>query len=280
MKTRTFYCFIALTIFLVCFNLFAYDDGPTGEFRLITYNTHGLPVPFRLKHKELPLIAHSIPSYAADVICFEEGFTKRAHVLKEMPQYPYVAEGPFKKGKVINSGLIIVSKYPITNVVRDVYKKCTIPDCFSSKGIMMATIAHPTLGDIDVFTTHLNAGKSKKAKWSQLGQLLQFIKNNLHPGHLSVLAGDFNFTPESEYAQYLNSEGTLKNTHLNYVQHHPELSEKEKLGYSFPGEKIDHVFTLGTTQADTQLSKIIYDGSHDNDRFSDHYALMVDLNFK
>ncbi|HAZ13232.1 MAG: hypothetical protein A2X86_00620 [Bdellovibrionales bacterium GWA2_49_15] len=279
-KTRTFYCLLALFAFLLCLNVFAFDSGPTGEFRLITYNVKGLPVPFRLKHKELPIIAKSIRSFAADVICFQETFTKRAHVLKEMPEYRYVVEGPFKKGKIINSGLIIASKYPISHVETLVYKKCTGADCFASKGIVVATVRHPTLGEIDVFNTHMNAGKNKKVKWSQWGQLIQFVKDHLKSGRQAIFAGDFNTDRGSEYLQYIISEGTLKDTHTNYVAHHPELSEKEKLGNTFPGRKIDYVFTLGETDADTQLSKIIYDGSHDGNLFSDHYALMVDLNFR
>ncbi|MBI2522505.1 MAG: sphingomyelin phosphodiesterase [Bdellovibrio sp.] len=279
-KTWTFYYCSTLLAFIFCVNVFAYDTGPTGDFRLITYNVKGLPVPFRLKHKELPLIAKSIRSFSADVICFQETFTKRAHVLKEMPEYRYVVEGPHKKGKVINSGLIIASKYPITRIATHVYKKCTGADCFASKGIVVATIKHPTLGEIDIFNTHMNAGKNKKVKWSQWGQLLQFVKSHISPDRPAIFAGDFNTDRGSQYLDYIYSEGTLKDTHLDYVAHHPELSEKEKLGNTFPGRKIDYVFTLGETETDTQLSKILYDGSHDNNLFSDHYALMVDLNFK
>ena len=197
-----------------------------------------------------------------------------------MPEYPYVVEGPFKKGKVINSGLMIVSKYPITQIATHVFNKCSGADCFASKGVVVATIKHPTLGEIDVFNSHLNARKNNKVKWSQWGQLLQFVKDHIQVGRLALFAGDFNTDTGSEYLRYITTEGTLKNTHTDYVERHPELSQKEKAGNTFPGRKIDYVFSLCHTEAETELSKIIYDGSHDGNRFSDHYALMVVLNFQ
>ena len=68
-KTRTFYYCLELCLPALS-QWFRLRLWSTGEFRIISYNVKGTPVPFRLM--ELPLIAKSITSYCADVICFKK----------------------------------------------------------------------------------------------------------------------------------------------------------------------------------------------------------------
>jgi endonuclease/exonuclease/phosphatase family metal-dependent hydrolase len=278
--------------FLLYFSLlFIFISLPleARDFRLITYNVWGLPVPFKLDHSKLPLIAQSIPIYQPDVVVFQETFTKRAEVLKTIKGMNYFAQGPGKKGvKFQSSGLLTVSRHPIVQVKNIQYNKCAGFDCLSAKGALLTTIKLEDGTLVDIYNTHLNAGKNAKVKWSQLAQLVQFIQAN-DRGHPTFIAGDFNITPDSAYYEYLRKDAELVDTHAAYVVEHPDLSEKQKKGITHSKKKLlskktnerklDYAFVMnsnGHQDSDVLFTQPIYDGSHDNNRFSDHFAVLLD----
>jgi len=271
----------------------ASDFEPKGNFRVITYNVWGLPVPVKLNHKHLPRIAHAIPIYNADVILFQETFTKRAAILEKMPEYPYIAKGPSKKGKAIDAGLTVVSKHPIVRVLTKKYSRCTGTDCLANKGVMLATVKHPTIGEIDVYNTHLNAGFSAKAKWDQIAELVAFIRAQ-GPGRRVIIGGDFNLEPNSEYYSMLVGQLGFRDTQQTFAEENPHLPKEIRypithtlymplMRNAFP-RKLDYILTTAenakqdsVVYMDVVQSLTVLDGRHDDNRMSDHFALMVDF---
>ena len=268
---------------IVLFSIF--NTAHATPFRSISYNVWGLPSPFKLSHKNLEKIQRSLFYYSPDVVALQETFTKRAKIFESTPTLPFYAYGPAKgKGKFINSGLMTLSKYPIVAVKHEKFKKCAGTDCFSAKGILLTTIQFPDGKLLDVYNTHLNAGKNKKVKWSQINQVITFIQKNSSVNPY-VIHGDFNITPDSEYYHYLAKQAHFNDTHEVYVGNNPELSEKEKRGITHRStglikkkqkeRKLDYIFSSDTQ---VQFSKVIYDGTHDDNRYSDHYAVFVEQN--
>lgn len=274
---------------LVLLGLFFYQLSAFAgtNLRVISYNVWGLPAPFKFNFKKLDLIKSSLPYFKADVVGLQETFTKKARPLAKTEGFPFHAWGNKKKGlKLLNSGLLTLSKHPIIKVERLVYKKCSGMDCFARKGVLLTRILIPGVGEVDFYNTHLNAGKSKKAKWGQIRQIEQFV--NYHSSnHPVVFMGDFNTQPTSKYHDYINLDIGLEDTHQTYVDQNPELSEKDRNGYTHERKcfkkvtqkKLDYIWLKDDTGLDfyVKQSKIIYNGSHDENRFSDHFGLMVDF---
>jgi endonuclease/exonuclease/phosphatase family metal-dependent hydrolase len=252
-------------------------------FRSISYNVWGLPVPFKLNHDHLEKIQRSLFYYEPDVVALQETFTKRSRVFESTPGLPYFAYGPGKgKGKPQNSGLMTLSKHPIVKTKHLKFNKCSGFDCLSAKGVLLTTIELPGGRQLDIYNTHLNAGKNKKSKWSQIKQVVEFIKEN-STTNAYVVHGDFNITPDSEYYTYLLDQDIFHDTHKVYVDNNPQLSEREKTGITHrttglikkkqKERKLDYIFSSDSA---VNFSRVIYDGTHDDNRYSDHYALLVD----
>jgi len=274
-------------LFIAASNLHA--QTPVG-FKVMSYNIWGLPVPIKLKHPGIARIAQALPYYNPDVVAFQETFTKRADILAHVKEYPFVSYGPHvKKGiTFLSSGLLTISKYPIVKTQSMVYSHCTSFDCFASKGVLLTTILHPQYGEIDFYNTHTNAGKSKKVKWSQLAELLLFIQKT-NQGNPIILSGDMNITPDTGFYSFLQST-FLADGHELYVQDHPELSpelkssfthvSKKALSKKLIKKKIDYIWTDDRHMLYPINTQVVFDGSHDENKYSDHFALMTNFEFR
>ena len=154
-------------------------------------------------------IARHLNDAAYDVVFLQEAFLS-AEAL-EIPggdlrerlrravsgRYPYQALGP--KGGIAqwDSGLLILSRFPILERHTHEYEDGVgIPDNYVNKGILHARIQIGTerYQSIDVFTTHTQSGDDNDDKVTRGGQFVEarrFIDR--HRGTLEwVLAGDLN----------------------------------------------------------------------------------------
>ena len=98
--------------------------------------------------------------------------------------------------KIVNSGLAILSKYPVECTAQEYFEEeGSFQNVLASKGIFMARIR--IAGRIlDFYTTHLAAGREKDsgaARKAQSEQILSFIQKNSPPEHAVILTGDFNW---------------------------------------------------------------------------------------
>lgn len=123
--------------------------------------------------------------------------------------YPYSFHF-YRPNTLMGSGLAIFSRYPLRNERFIPFKINGYPwrildgDYFSDKGIGYALLEHPTMGRIDLFTTHLVADYSKKANGDddryllhRISQVIQIIKATLSSSNPMILGGDLNFPPDS-----------------------------------------------------------------------------------
>lgn len=214
---------------------------------VMTYNVEGLPVPARFgRSSSLAQIGERLREMRVagkqpHIVVLQEAFSDAAKQIGVTAGYRYIAHGPsadmpasdlndsaekelrattsFWKGegvgKFLDSGLMVLSDYPIVSVRRVAYPSCAGYDCMANKGAMMAFIAIPGIPTpVAVVDTHLNAraashadfGRSLMAYKEQVATLGRFIQGNLAPNAPLIIAGDFNVGKDRYRSDYLEAQ--------------------------------------------------------------------------
>ena len=202
---------------------------------LMTYNIEGLPWPVRMNRADdlaqiqTRLEALRLLGEQPHIVALQEAFTDDAKSIGRQSGYRYVANGPDKalpgamailptdrqfqssasfyhgelSGKFVDSGLQILSDYPILSVRRMAFPSyaCAGYDCLANKGVLLAMIAVPGMHEpIAVVNVHLNSRKasgvddarSLYAYRRQIDALDTFLADAIKPGTPVIVAGDFN----------------------------------------------------------------------------------------
>lgn len=202
---------------------------------IMTYNVMGLPWPVAFGRDEaLGRIADRLAGLRAEghqphIVLIQEGFVADAAQFAQRAGYAHVASGPDRMmrsafpttandqaylraarwdrgetlNKQLNSGLIILSDYPIVAVDRIAYPAfaCAGFDCLANKGAMIAHLRVPGIDrPVAVVNTHLNARKaagvsiarSLRAFDRQAGLLAGFVARHVPRDRTLLLGGDLN----------------------------------------------------------------------------------------
>lgn len=176
-----------------------------------------------------------------DVICIQEAFgswSYRRERLVEMladvgfeyatlSEETSATEGLFCFGKAgcfyalppfitVDAGLMIASRFPITDTNEMTFTERTGTDSMARKGVVHAEIQVPGAGGaenhtVNVFTTHWQAGESRekrRIRSTQMREMMHFVSfHSDHRGEIpSIITGDFNtngFDTEKQYKPFL-----------------------------------------------------------------------------
>ncbi|WP_243652481.1 endonuclease/exonuclease/phosphatase family protein [Novosphingobium sp. PhB165] len=215
------------------------STAPTGSLTVMTYNVEGLPFPVAFgRASELAKIGGRLADLRRHgrqphVVALQEAFIPEAKAIAAEAGYRYVATGPQQAeasnlpagsqtdpsltalirqtsrskgeadGKWVDSGLVIMSDYPIVATRRMAYPKdiCAGYDCLAAKGVLLAWIRVPGQDQpIAIADTHLNSraasgvpiARANAAYRAQLAQARAFIGANVPSQTSLVFAGDFN----------------------------------------------------------------------------------------
>jgi endonuclease/exonuclease/phosphatase family metal-dependent hydrolase len=207
----------------------------TPTLSVMTYNVEGLPFPVRFgraaaaHHIADRLRAMREAGLQPHVVVLQEAFGDAQQAIGRVAGYRYVAVGPdsnatstepmsaddkafaaqarfFKgerSGKMLGSGLVILSDYKILSVRREVFPAyaCAGFDCLANKGVMLAMVEVPGVDQpVAVVATHMNSKSSshvpeprhRYAFLRQVETVSHFLKANLAADTPYVLAGDTN----------------------------------------------------------------------------------------
>lgn len=187
------------------------------ELSVLSYNTHGLKQPFAEDDPEqrFPAIARLLNGY--DVALLQEDFAYHAIIQREA-EHPIRLRGngqarnplvdllaPFACGDCGAglSTLVALDESALLQDYREPYQAYNgwfegSHDAWVTKGFLTVRIRLPNGSILDVYNTHLDAGKRKKrkkdyaARRRQLGQLRAAMEQFSH-GVAVILGGDFNF---------------------------------------------------------------------------------------
>lgn len=210
-------------------------NGLASDVSIMSYNVHGLPWPIAARR---PTALREIGARLAEMraagtephlVLLQEAFTADAKAIGKEAGYPYVVRGPDREersktpadfhqedfgraanrlkgegdGTVEDSGLLILSDYPVLDIRRMPYSRfaCAGFDCLANKGVLLVKVAIPGTSDpLVVIDTHLNSRGASGVRRSradmafawQAVQLREFVGANVPSSAPAVVAGDFN----------------------------------------------------------------------------------------
>jgi endonuclease/exonuclease/phosphatase family metal-dependent hydrolase len=206
-----------------------------NDLSVMSYNVHGLPWPIALgRARELHRIGQRLEEMRRDesqphIVLLQEAFSSEAKAIAREAGYPVVVSGPGRSdrfdpaldgqekqfaraddklkgegdGKFEDSGLLILSDYPVLDVQRVPYAgfACAGFDCLANKGIVMVRVLVPgTSQPLTVIDTHLNSRRASGVGISranaafgwQAEQLRAFVGGKVPANSPVIVAGDFN----------------------------------------------------------------------------------------
>lgn len=206
-----------------------------GTLSVLTYNVEGVPWPFAWNRTPaFARIADRLrmlrrAGREPQIALLQEAFTRDAEAIGRDAGYPYVVAGPSEAevngappaasdlgfeagaswwrgetgGKLVGSGLMLLSDYPIVRVRRMAYPAfaCAGFDCLANKGALLVTVRIPGApSPVDIVTTHLNSRyhsgvsdeRSLYAYRREAAFLSAFVARWHDPAYPLIVAGDFN----------------------------------------------------------------------------------------
>jgi endonuclease/exonuclease/phosphatase family metal-dependent hydrolase len=217
----------------------AQSAGPApafdGALSVMTYNVKGAPWPVTHgRGRDLRAIGDRLRQLRTEgrnphIVLLQEAFSADARAIARRAGYRFVVRGPGagertaepasapdaaflasrsffhgeRSGKLFDSGLLLLSDFPVTDVHRLSYPAfaCAGIDCMANKGALLATVQIPGApAPVDIVTTHLNSrhharvadSRSLYAYSRQVALLAGFIAANHDPAHPLIVGGDFN----------------------------------------------------------------------------------------
>ncbi len=197
-------------VFSALFLLAAMPQGraqmPADTLQVLSWNIFMLP-PFLFRSAQLERadsIGSVIRESGADVVIFQEAFMEKARevIYKRLAdRYPHHSGTPDGGGFLrFNSGIWVLSKYPLEKIKFVRYRKKAGADLFSGKGALLMRVCHPDR-EIYVVGTHAQAEHHQGIRFTQYRQIREEIFSLLGECDPLIVAGDLN-TDKSRKMDY------------------------------------------------------------------------------
>lgn len=288
MNTKFLITILAFLVGLAPQKLKANSDD---SLKVLSWNIYMLPVSIKKvgQANRVAYIASQLNKSDYDVIVFQEAFDRDARygLSKLMrAQYPY-QEGP-ANGKPsmfrLNSGIWILSKYPMKYLDEIHYKQNVGVDKVARKGVLLVEINKN--GKLyQIAGTHLQAGASKKkdaVRLSQFNEIKELLAKHEQNGNPQLICGDFN-TPKTDKINYHLMLETLKvqdGPMESSLQHTYDCANNDlAYGSSAYKEILDYIFVKdNATKLNLSRRKIVAFTAkwHEKKKhLSDHYAVEI-----
>ncbi|KAI9056971.1 DNase I-like protein [Trametes sanguinea] len=180
------------------------------RLRLLTLNCWGLKFVSKHRKERVAAIADFLAASDYDVITLQELWVfadfeyVRAAVAKRLPYAKFFYSG------ALGAGLVIFSRFPILAATIHAYSLNGSPidvvagDWFVGKAAASILFAHPVLGQVQVYNTHLFAkGGDEGAEYQKAHRLVnawefaKLARQSAELGRYVIAAGDFNSVPTS-----------------------------------------------------------------------------------
>lgn len=182
---------------------------------IVTWNLQGLF--FFMNPEKHQSILNEVSLLQTDIICLQEVFDNqlKESLIETMSEtHPYYLLGTIDKKYCVgeDSGLLILSKYPIQFVKETLLPEAVIPDCFANKSILYFCV-----GDLNLCTCHLQSSNMRNAQCISAKQIQQIVEDSPFPN--LIVTGDLNNNLGHVYLRQerTNSEPTWNNDILDYI---------------------------------------------------------------
>lgn len=178
-----------------------------------------------------------------DVVVLNEAFTNKQAIMKDLV-HRYKIRTPRTFYKLLDSGLMVFSKYPIENIHFLPFSNLENWDQLSSKGVIKLTVNFGNSIKLDVYGTHLQAGSREidhQARLSQVNELNDFIKTHSHFNiYPIVFCGDLNCGP------------VLDRTFNHFPNHYDDANDARKRDSQYKklvqSNKLNEIYSEGNEE--------------------------------
>jgi len=170
--------FSHILVFL-CYFCFLVQSHECQPFSLASYNIHGLPMimTFDETYKRMKEIGDVMNAKNVDVINFQEDWTQHGNkiLISNLEKYSWNQRlTEFTHAySIFGSGLLQMSKVVPDNSSQIVYTdRYGYDDMWANKGFQIMR-----LGNIDIYNTHMDAGKTSgdsQAREKEINQLIEY----------------------------------------------------------------------------------------------------------
>lgn len=183
------------------------DSHPSQEVRIASLNLlHDFPY-FRYIPERLELVAREIEGMGADVICLQEvawtptvGLVARRLAERLGMNYVYARANGNRWAILFEEGEAILSRFPLEDAgVQELQPR---PAAFEHRIALHATAQTP-LGPLTVVSVHLTTQDHPEANAQEAAFLMRWVR--ALPARPTIIAGDFNATPDMSQIQLLRS---------------------------------------------------------------------------
>ncbi|MFP5383017.1 MAG: sphingomyelin phosphodiesterase [Gammaproteobacteria bacterium] len=186
--------------------------APNDQLKVLSYNIYALPLVADKISERLAELPKHLKGY--DVILFQEAFSsdRTGMLLALSGEYPYqthVPKIPYDGINIYDSGVLVVSRYPIVNTADYIYPDCSGTDCFADKGVIYAEVIkggkayHVT----STHTASFDTEEARALRQEQFQQIRALVDAQNIPAFDAVMmGGDFNVNKllwPQDYAQML-----------------------------------------------------------------------------
>ncbi|KAH9897860.1 Endonuclease/exonuclease/phosphatase [Cubamyces lactineus] len=230
------------------------------RLRLLTLNCWGLKYVSKHRKERVAAIADVLAASDYDIITLQELWVfadfeyVRAAVSKRLPYAKFFYSG------ALGAGLVIFSRFPILAATIHPYSLNGSPidvaagDWFVGKAAASILFAHPVLGQVQVYNTHLFAkGGDEGAEYQKAHRLVnawefaKLARQSAELGRYVIAAGDFNSVPTSLPMSIIRDHAGLTDA---WVTTHPNTPDPSPAS---PPSPQDAIRTHGVT-ADSPLN--------------------------
>ncbi len=262
--------------------------------KLLSINCYQRPYLIAHKHGDnknirLKALLDYIHLSTPDIICLQEMWYKRRDFIKAAKKLGYICIVQPKSSFIIDSGLLILSKYTCNLADELVFKSSKFPDNLASKGCLYTVLNIEDGKQLHLFNTHLQSSYNIEEKLTtiqrkQVVEILSFIKSKVKEKEKVILCGDFNTVVENistyfkDYVEVVENRPTVSihydnNENIELTTSNICLLCKKQLQNLILRQyRLDQIWTRNISYS---IGKII-----ESNKFSDHYGIILDFDIK
>lgn len=173
------------------------------DIKLLTWNVYMLPKPIKFSRQleRTNVIREALKKVDHDVIVLQEAFythfsnTIRSSLKTSHPYQRKLGRARGKFWQVMDSGVMILSRFPFKVLGYRFYGDCASADCFASKGVLLVEINLPEGKKLQLAATHLQSGQTesrRNIRAKQTNVIKKLMQKFYNPEIPQLLMGDLN----------------------------------------------------------------------------------------
>jgi endonuclease/exonuclease/phosphatase family metal-dependent hydrolase len=242
--------------------------------KLLTFNVWGLPSWITgARPGRYPRIARELERIDADVVLLQEVWTANARKCTPANRQWSVARAAGQHTLFQQSGLMVLSKFPILDGKFYPFSRAALPDRLVNKGVLKVTLRLPGDQLLNVWDAHLQDGGSLKIRQSQVRELIAHVQSADDGQIADLVGGDFNCTPESSLCHEL--EDSLGPSLQQLGGGKPFVTWDGLSAKRAKGQTLDYVFVRPRAIFPhlQGLPQVVFSSESLFDRLSDHFGV-------